>query len=340
MSPKHVSRRKVLKTGLGVAIGASASTFSIGSYAQSKPIPITIANAAGNVNLIMQELMKQQGFLEKMGLAPTIMNVADGGKMMGGIINGEIDCSTMSGFGQIFPAIEKGAKLKVLAGAALLPSLAVFTTKPEVKTLKDLEGKTVGTGSLGALLHQLMVALMKKHGVDVDKVRFVNIGASGDVFRAATMGTIDAGTGEVAVIEQTDVYKVRLVEQGNMSIELPEYTYQGAWASEQSIKTKREAIVRALAAYAQLYRFVHKQEALDAFLKARKVVFPNGTEADGMANWHYLQQFKPYASDLVVDDARMKYMQQLNVDLNVQTKLLPFDQVADMSLAQEALKML
>ena len=119
MSPKFLSRRKVLKTGLGVGLGASASVFSIGSYAQSKPIPITIANAAGNVNLIMQELMKQQGFLEKMGLAPTIMNVADGAKMMGGIINGEIDCTTMSGFGQIFPAIEKGAKLKVLAGAAL-----------------------------------------------------------------------------------------------------------------------------------------------------------------------------------------------------------------------------
>jgi NitT/TauT family transport system substrate-binding protein len=185
-----------------------------------------------------------------------------------------------------------------------------------------------------------MVALMKKHGVDVSKVRFVNIGASGDVFRAATMGTIDAGTGEVAVIEQADVYKVRLVEHGNMSIELPEYTYQGAWASDVAIKNKREVIVKALAAYAQLYRFVHKPEALDAFLKARKAVFPNGTEADGMANWHYLQTYKPFAGDLVLNDQRMRYMQQLNVDLDVQSKVLPFEQVADMSLAQEAIKLL
>ena len=41
-----------------------------------------------------------------------------------------------------------------------------------------------------------MVALLLKHDVELSKVRFVNIGASVDVFRAIVFGTIDAGAGE------------------------------------------------------------------------------------------------------------------------------------------------
>ena len=337
MTQHLVNRRGLMAAGAG----ALASGFLPGSLlAQGARKPAVIANASGNVNLIMQELIKQQGYLEEFGLQPNIMNVADGSRMMGGMIGGEIDCSTMSGFGQVFPAIEKGAKMKILAGAALLPSLALFSNKPNIRTLKDLEGKTVGTGSLGALLHQLVVALLRKNGVDVSKVQFVNIGASGDVFRAATMGTIDAGTGEVAVLEQLDVYKVHMLEGGNMSLGLTEYTYQGAWAAERAIEAKRDVIVRSLAAYAKLYRFVQTPAAHDAYMKARAVVFPSATAAEGEAQWNYIQHFKPYAVDLTLDEERLRYMQQLNVDLNVQGKVLPYAQVADMSLAREALALL
>ena len=163
---------------------------------KSGAIPATIANAAGIVNATMQELMNQMGFLQEFGIEPKILSIADGSKVTAGIIGGEIDGTMMTGFSQVFPAIERGAKLKVLAGAALLPMRAVFTSKPDVRTLKDLEGRTVGTGSVGSLLHQLMVGLLLKHDVELSKVRFVNIGASVDVFRAIVVGTVDAGAGE------------------------------------------------------------------------------------------------------------------------------------------------
>ena len=75
-------------------------------------------------------------------------------------------------------------------------------------------------------------------------------------------------------------------------------------------------------------------------MKARAVVFPSATAAEGEAQWNYIQHFKPYAVDLTLDEERLRYMQQLNVDLNVQGKVLPYAQVADMSLAREALALL
>lgn len=338
MQGMRFARRRVLGGGLtlGAGLALPSSVFAQGAARR----PVTVANAAGNINLVMQEVMKQQKFLEEFGLEPNVMNVADGSKMMGGVLGGDIELSTMSGFGQIFPAIERGGKLKVIAGAGLLPTLALFTSKPAVKTLKDLEGRTVGTGSLGALVHQLNVALLRKGGVDVSKVRFVNIGSSADVFRAAMIGTIDAGTGEVAIIDHAEKFKVRFIPGSNMSTELTEYTFQGAWTSERAMETKRDLLVRTLAAYAKLYRFVHKPEAREPFIKAYLTFLKSATQDDAEAMWAYVQRYKPYAENLVLEPERLRYMQQLNVDLEVQKTVMPFERVADMSIAREALKLL
>lgn len=324
-------------------IGAGAlGTASLGlpGSAFSQARPANIANAAGAINLTMQELMKSQRFLEEMGLAPNVVNVADGSKIVSSLIGGDMDISTMSGFGQVFPAIERGGKLKILAGAMLLPSVAIFTSKPNVKSLKDLEGKIVGSGSPGALVHQLTVALLKKKGVDYKRVQFVNIGSSVDVFRAVTVGTIDAGVGEVTYADEQEKYKVRMLPEANLSTELSEYTYQGAYASDRTIEAKRDILVRTLAAYAKLYRFVHKPEAKEAFFKARSAALKKTSDNENEILWRYLQNYKPYAVNLALTEERLNYMQGLNVELGVQKKVLPFSQVADMSIAREALKLI
>lgn len=319
--------------------GALCLTLTRRASAQSGK-PVIIANASGSGSMTMQSLMKQQGFLEEFGLQPELMHIADGSKIVGGIVSGAIDASMMSGFAQLFPAIERGGKMKVLAGGALPPWLAVFTSKSDVRTLKDLEGRVVGVGSVGALLHQLMVALLRKNNVDVTKVQFVNIGGSVDVFKAVMMGTVDAGPGELSLIDQQKQFKVTLLEHGNLARELSEYTYQGAWTSDEAIQNKRDTLVRALAAYAKLYRFVQSPDSKDAFLRARKTLFPNANEAEGVTQWNFIQTYKPYAENLVLNEERLDYMQRLNMDFKVQSRVLPFAEIADMSLARDALLLL
>ena len=331
-----LSRRHVLATGLAAA-GVGLTRPAIAQQLAST----TVANAAGNVNITLQQMLKDLNLYEKYGLKPNLMAVADGSKIMGGLIGGDIDSSMMSGFGQIFPAIEKGAKLKMIGGCQMMPSLTLFTSKDDVRTLKDLEGKTIGTGSIGALLHQLCVALLVKNGVDVNKVRFVNIGASGDVFRAAIMGTIDAGTGETAVLEDMELFpKLRMVEGGNMTTGLAEYTYQGAWTSDRIIQSKRDMLVRTLAAHAELYRYLHTPAAKADFLKARAKMLPNSTEKEGLSQWDYIQHYKPYAVDLVLSDERLAYIQKINVETKVQSAIMPTERVADMTIARDALALL
>ena len=166
---RTISRRTLL-------IGASSvsllrSVFGAEAAPSAGTSPIHIANASGGLNQTLSALMRRMRFFESFGLDPTILNVADGSKMVGAVLNGSVDASLMSGFGQIFPAIEHGASLKIVGGGTLTPTIALFTGQSDINSLKDLEGRTVGTGSIGALIYQLVVTLLKKYDVDISKVR-------------------------------------------------------------------------------------------------------------------------------------------------------------------------
>jgi hypothetical protein len=52
------------------------------------------------------------------------------------------------------------------------------------------------------------------------------------------------------------------------------------------------------------------------------------------------QKHKSFAVDLVLSEERVRYMQELNISLGVQKTLIPYDRVADMSMARDALKLI
>ena len=332
----HMKRRDVLKAGIlggaGLALGGTFPVHSQGALRK-----INIVSTSGGTNLVLAAMMKQQGIFEQFGLEPTITNVADGAKLMGGILTGEMDICPLSGFGQVFPAIEKGAKMKILAGGAILPLQGILSVKPEIKSVKDLVGKTVGTGSLGALVHQMCVAALRKAGVDESKVTFVNIGSATDIFRAVAAGTVDAGSSEVWQVGKNNVHAV---DGGRVWEDLPDYTYQAAFAGDSAIQNKRDVLVRALAAYAKLYRFIQDGDSKAAFLKGFAAGMGKPDDAAATEQWTFYQKYKPFASNLVLTPQRLEYMQNLNVSFKVQSKVMPFEQVADMSIANEAIKLL
>jgi ABC-type nitrate/sulfonate/bicarbonate transport system substrate-binding protein len=319
---------------------SSTALLATGACGRKANGPVHIATAAGNFNQTMNAVLKQQKFLESFGLNPELTAISDGSKILAGVFSGSIDMAPLSGFSQVFPAIEKGADLKITNAATLVPMLALFSGKPNVKSLKDLEGKVVGSGALGSLIHQLTVTLLKKYNVDVSKVRFINLGSNTDVFKGVMIGNVDAGVGPSSFVPDAAVYKVHAIPNGDMSVELPLFTYQAGWTSGRAIKEKRDTIVRVLAAYAKLFRFVEDPASKDLFLAARRAAFPQAPEAEHLGEWNFLQRAKPLALDLTISEERVRYLQQINLDFGAQKTMLPYDRIVDTSLARDALKLI
>jgi ABC-type nitrate/sulfonate/bicarbonate transport system substrate-binding protein len=338
-----ITRRDCLELG-----GLAAASLVLGpsmiqrAFAeQDGMLSATIANSSGNVSMTFQELIRSQGYFDQLKLNGTHVNIADGSKIVPALLSGQADISVIGGIPQVFPAIEKGAKLKIVAGCILKGAMAVYSRDPTIKSVKDLEGRTFGVGALGSLLHLVMVGLMHKKGVDPGKVTFVNVGSSTDVFRAVVAGTVDAGVAQYDVYDEQAKYGVHSLTDGDFWKELPEFTYQAAYASDDAIANKREALIRVLEGYARLFAFISSPGSRDAFIKASMSQMsgsdPKQAEANGISLWKFLNNNQVFDLDLLVDAERMRYMQQLNVDLGVQQKVLPFEQVADMSLAREAI---
>jgi hypothetical protein len=112
MRDRDQSRRHILR--YAVALGATALTGALPrrAMAQAPRRTVNIVNTASNSTFALQELLRQQGYLEEFGLDAKILNVGDGSKLMGALLNGGSDICLLSGFSQVFPAVEHGGKLR------------------------------------------------------------------------------------------------------------------------------------------------------------------------------------------------------------------------------------
>ncbi len=331
-----MSRRDVM----GAATCVAMAGLACGPARAQEKLKIKIVNTQGNATVTVQELMRRRGYLQEFGVEPQITYVSDGSKLMGSLLSGENDICMFSGFSQVLTALERGAKLKIVAGALVKPEHAVYTKRPNIQTVQDLAGKTIGVGSVGALLHAMVIALLRKHGVDPASVRFVSIGSTADVFRAVVAGTVDAGVSEIDVYDQQARFGVHIIKEGDLWTELPDFTFQASYASERAIANNRAALVRTLAAYAKLYRFLMTPESRDAYVEAQAAALGKSDPAAAEWQWRFFRETAIYATDLVLSPERVKWMQDLNMLLEVQRRTLPYEQVTDVSVAREALALL
>lgn len=304
------------------------------------PCEINIVDAGGAHELATVELLHRERYLERMGVRARRTWVTNGAEATALVRSGEADVAMQVGFGPALSAIVGGAPLKIVAASNLLTVHAIYTRQPDIGSLKDLAGRTVGVGALGALTHQLVYAAMLKHGVDPAGVQFVTIGNSATIFQALLAGKVDAGFGETEVFENQAHYGVHALEDAVLWRELPSFPNQASFASDAAIAGKREALVRTLAAHALLYRRLHDPASWDAYAAASAGALRQSKAEENRVQWRFYQDNHPFAEDLLLPESQVAYLQELNVTMQLQQGVLPYAAVADMSLAREALKLI
>ncbi|RWR06883.1 ABC transporter substrate-binding protein [Sinirhodobacter populi] len=334
MNKSRIGRRGALALGAG---GFAGLMMPMPLSAQSgTPGRINIVTTAGNNGQAFIDIMHSQGFLSKYGLDAEFITAGDGTKIVVALLSGSADLCRAGGFGQVLAAIDRGAEMKVVGGAILTTAVGVYSANPDVRTLKDLEGRTVGAGAPGALLHQLMVAVMQKRGVDVGKVDFVNIGSSSQVLKAVVAGRVDAGPCQNDVHYQQAKYGIHCLSE--LWTDLPEYPYQAAYASTRALNGKRDTVVRCMAAFKEFYDFIQSDAGEGAYIDAFVRLLGEPAAQDAADQWRFFNQYKPFDIEMPVE--RIEYLQRLNIEMGVQTDMIPLDRIIDMSIAEDAIRLI
>src|SRR5436309_4584742 len=187
--PTDVSRRSMLK---GAAV--IASVIPGAQSAQSQGRSIKLAYCSQLLCGVPYEVARSGGHFKNHGLDVQLVYTRGGSAAMQALVGGAVDYAATSLDVAIAAYGNAGADIRRFAVTGRLPLFAMVTapkTASQIRTLKDLEGKTIAVSALGNADHALALFLLKNAGADVAKVQFATLGVN--LLEALRQGQIDAG---------------------------------------------------------------------------------------------------------------------------------------------------
>lgn len=328
-----LSRRRFLGLGLGVSAAGVLAAACGTSGGSGGSDTVKILNTSATAATAINHMLDSGKYFENAGVSAQITNVSSGNQVLAGLVSGSADITILSGLIGVFPGIEKGMNLKVVAGTQVVSTSALFSGDPAVRSVRDLGGKTVGVGAVGSELYDVFAALLAKYHIAKDSVTFRNVGSSADSLKAALAGQIDCGYGQVGNQPLAAKHGVRMIATVNQ--ELPLWINQGAVASANAISAKRAALVKVLAAHAKLFQYLATPESKTPYVNA--YVAAGGSAAEAEAEWTFLNTTRAYSPTLDLPTDKVQFIQQQNVVNGSQKAVLDYSSYTDLTLRDDAL---
>ena len=158
-----------------------------GFGAERAPEKIRIAVSSKSLGFLDTWAAKERGFFQKHGLDAEIIAMRPP-LTIGALQAGEIDYAI--GASTISRGAISGAPVRIVS-LALRSSFHTLVSRPAIKTIADMKGKTIAV-TVGAADDFVARHLLRRGGIDPRDVHFVNMGGSDTRFPALHAGTIDA----------------------------------------------------------------------------------------------------------------------------------------------------
>lgn len=213
---------------------------------------------------------KGKGFYDEEGLnvsivrgygsADTATRLAQGRSQLGAVAAGQVILSR-----------SRGAKIKLVAMQMHKnPNAVVYRKDSGIRVPKDLEGKKVGGFAAGAT-RVLFPALAKANGIDMNKVKLINLGP-GTFAASLAAGKVDA------LLDFITAYpgEQKAVRQGGGDADYMLFSDQGVslygngiGTSDKLIQQKPDVVRRLVRATIRgmSWSIEHPKEAIDIFMK-------------------------------------------------------------------------
>lgn len=302
------------------------------TFARASLRGITIEGFPDNV---WWRMGREMGFFDEFGIDINVEGVNGGNQVIAALVGGEVDFADQSPSTMLTVAAQDSS-VKSIGGSR--PGLTyVVAAQSHINSLKDIEGKSMGIGAARALVDQISRFMLKKHGVDAEKVTFASVGGTSAIYLAVVAGKIDAGLSDIAALAIAERDGVKIL--ANVWQEIPGFLRGAFWVTNANIQQKGELYSRMMAAYAKTYRYATSPESKDLFVKIAKEDF--GVDDDqAVFQWEFIQQNPDtLARNLELSPDGIRQAQELNVEVGNQTSVLPYEQVTDLSLQKRALEL-
>ena len=268
-----------------------------------------------------QLIAKEKGFHQAYGLDVEFVVLPGDTDVMKSIVAGATETVEITPASPLV-AIEKGAKLKIVA--SFMPGLNyVLYSKKDIKDLKDLYGRTVAVTAPNSFPELLLRTALQRQGLDPARVQLVQAGGDPDRVKALLAGKVDAAVAAMEFLRQVERADRRLLV--DFAEILPEWTRNVVVTTDQVIKERPDHLRRFLLAKAKGIRYAleNRDDTINIMAKVAK---QDRSEVEWVYDWFV--QRKLMQPNAYVSPAALNWMQDLNVRLGRQSKVLPMEQVA------------
>jgi NitT/TauT family transport system substrate-binding protein len=246
----------------------------------------------GNWDTAVAEVGQRAGIFKKHGLTLEILYTQGAGETQQAVIAGSVDIGVAVGTMGVLGAFAKGAPIRIIGAETTGAGDILWYVKADspIKTMKDVDNKTVAYSNHGSSTHSALLALMKQHDL---KAKPVSTGGTATTLTQVMSGQIDVGwTAPPSAFEQLEKGQIRVVGTANEADVFRGQTIRVTIANQQTLETRKDAIDRFMRAYretlAYMYadpaalkhyaQFVGVSESLAK--RIRDEFFPQGTALD------------------------------------------------------------
>jgi NitT/TauT family transport system substrate-binding protein len=241
------------------------------------------------------------------------------------LVSGDIDY--LLAWGSTLRAAVTGVPVKVVSGMASKP-LHVFIVRGEIKSGKELKGKTIGVDSFAGTVDYLARLTVRHFGLDPDKdVKIIVSGESPVRLAALKAGAIDATAIDVAFAVKAEEEGMRRMLNLSEIIDLP---LSGIGVTDKKLMSEREQIKKVVRATLRGTRFMKENRA-----ETLAMITDYLRISPSQAATAYDAAIGSFAEDGFISDKGV----QLDVNLTRErlkiTKEIPLSQVVDWSLLRE-----
>jgi NitT/TauT family transport system substrate-binding protein len=226
---------------LGMILGLSFDAQP--ALAQKQPIKMTVGYTASGAQYINIFAAKELGLFDKNGLDVTLSQINSSSQTVASLRSNSVDVSAGPA-APVIDAIAKGVTDFVFFGEAMPHTVLEVWVQPNIKTVKDLIGKTISSTNPNSLGDVMIGVWLAKNGMKKSDVEVVYLGGLGNLVSAMKAKKTDATLILPPLGEQ-------LIPSGQKRLtDLRDIAYSNqAWIATKAYATKnRDALQRFVTA--------------------------------------------------------------------------------------------
>ncbi|MBM4260028.1 MAG: ABC transporter substrate-binding protein [Deltaproteobacteria bacterium] len=238
--------------------------YSVACYAQSPLQKITLSYSSSGMPTVDWLIAKERQFFREEGLEPLLVQMSANMAVTAGTTG---DLNGLGSIGSAIRAIQRGVPLRVVSVSLRRP-IFWLVTRPEIRSVKDLKGKLIGTATINGSQHMAARRMLSIGGLDPDKD--VTTMAGGD--EARHLQSIVSNTLQGAAISPPWVFLGREKFKLNVldtSIDKYASIQNGLAVNTKFLQERPDLVKKMLRAKTKASRFIEQHERETAEVLAK-----------------------------------------------------------------------